>query len=119
MSATNASDRTRALPPLPGGRRFALLTTSCWPSLWRCWPRSAGGPGATSRWPSPAVHALNLNLFYGFSEGIVPNMAVPRSLTVVDAAVVLPALNVVAWHARVLLVHTRLSRERSGAEISK
>ena len=68
-----------------------------------------------------AVHALNLNLFYGFSEGIVPNMAVPRSLTVVDAAVVLPALNVVAlaWHARVLLVHTRLSRERSGAEISK
>jgi hypothetical protein len=68
-----------------------------------------------------AVHALNLNLFYGFSEGIVPNLAVPRSLTVVDAVVVLSAVNVVAlaWHARVLLAHTRLSKERSGAEISK
>jgi hypothetical protein len=56
-----------------------------------------------------AVLFLNLNLFYGLSEGLVPTFAIPRSITVVDAVVVLSVANAIAlgWHARVLWQQTR------------
>src|SRR4051812_12820920 len=49
-----------------------------------------------------AVVALNLNLFYGFGDGI--GFALPRAMTIVDATVVLAAINsfLFLWHARVL-----------------
>src|SRR5262249_15504196 len=49
-----------------------------------------------------AVGALNLNLFYGFGNGI--GYAIPRGLTIVDATVVLAAMNcALLWtHARAL-----------------
>jgi len=49
-----------------------------------------------------AIFALNLNLFYGIGEDV--GYALPRGITVVDATVVLAALNCAAlvWHARVL-----------------
>jgi hypothetical protein len=58
-----------------------------------------------------AIHALNLNLFYGFGEHLRTNLAIPRSVTVVDAVVVLSVLNVavLAWHARTLHLQARLS----------
>jgi hypothetical protein len=67
------------------------------------------------------IHALNLNLFYGFGEAVAPNLAIPRSLTVVDAVVVLSVLNAaaLAWHARVLLVQTGLSTVTRAAETSR
>lgn len=48
------------------------------------------------------VVALNLNLFYGISEGV--GYGLPRSITIVDASVVLALANVAAlvWHGRVL-----------------
>lgn len=53
-------------------------------------------------WVVTAIVALNLNLFYGFGEGI--GYAIPRTVTIIDASVLLAAVNVVAlvWHARVL-----------------
>lgn len=64
------------------------------------------------------IQALNLNLFYGFSEGLDVNLALPRWLTVVDAAVVLALCNcaVLAWHARVLHRQAGLSGSVNGAE---
>lgn len=49
-----------------------------------------------------AVVALNLNLFYGFGDGI--GYALPRGLTIVDATVIVAWLNcfLLAWHATVL-----------------
>jgi len=49
-----------------------------------------------------AVVALNLNLFYGFGDGI--GYALPRRLTIVDATVIVALLNcfLLAWHAAVL-----------------
>jgi hypothetical protein len=49
-----------------------------------------------------AIVALNLNLFYGFGEGV--GYGFPRSLTVIDATVLLSVLNCAAlcWHAVVL-----------------
>jgi hypothetical protein len=49
-----------------------------------------------------AIVALNLNLFYGFGDGI--GFALPRAITIVDATVVLAAINslLFLWHARVL-----------------
>jgi hypothetical protein len=49
-----------------------------------------------------AIVALNLNLFYGFGDGI--GFALPRAITIVDATVVLAAFNcfLFLWHARVL-----------------
>jgi predicted membrane protein len=49
-----------------------------------------------------AVVALNLNLFYGFGDGI--GYALPRSWTLVDVTVVLALLNcsLLLWHATVL-----------------
>jgi len=48
-----------------------------------------------------AIFALNLNLFYGVSEDI--GFALPRSLTIIDATVVLAVVNCAAlsWHAAV------------------
>jgi hypothetical protein len=48
-----------------------------------------------------AIFALNLNLFYGMSEDI--GFALPRSLTIIDATVVLAVVNcgALAWHAAV------------------
>ena len=47
-----------------------------------------------------AIAALNLNLFYGFGMGY----ALPRTLTVIDATVVLAAINCVAlWRHAVVL----------------
>jgi hypothetical protein len=48
-----------------------------------------------------AIFALNLNLFYGFGEGV--GYALPRRITVIDATVVVAILNCVAfvWHAAV------------------
>jgi hypothetical protein len=49
-----------------------------------------------------ALVALNLNLFYGFGEGV--GYALPRGITVIDATVVVSAINCAAllWHAVVL-----------------
>ncbi len=48
-----------------------------------------------------AIVALNLNLFYGFGQGV--GYALPRTWTVVDATAVLAVLNcaALAWHAAV------------------
>jgi len=45
-----------------------------------------------------AIVALNLNLFYGISEDT--GWAIPRTLTVIDASLVLAAINCAAlvWH---------------------
>ena len=47
-----------------------------------------------------AIVALNLNLFYGISEDT--GWAIPRTLTVIDASLVLAAINCAAlvWHLR-------------------
>ncbi|HEY2149301.1 MAG TPA: hypothetical protein VGH34_00755 [Vicinamibacterales bacterium] len=49
-----------------------------------------------------AIVALNLNLFYGFGQGV--GYGLPRSLTVIDATVLLSVVNCAAlcWHAAVL-----------------
>jgi hypothetical protein len=49
-----------------------------------------------------AVVALNLNLFYGFGDGI--GYALPRTVTIVDVTVWLALVNcfLLAWHAVVL-----------------
>ena len=49
-----------------------------------------------------AIVALNLNLFYGFGDGI--GYALPRAITVVDLTVILALVNcfLLSWHARVL-----------------
>jgi hypothetical protein len=54
-------------------------------------------------WTVSAIFALNLNLFYGISE-YLPGYAVPRSLTVIDATVILALVNCVSlvWHGAVL-----------------
>ena len=48
------------------------------------------------------VVALNLNLFYGFGDGI--GYALPRTITIVDLTVIVALLNcfLLLWHARVL-----------------
>ena len=48
-----------------------------------------------------AIFTLNLNLFYGISENV--GYALPRTLTVVDATVLLAVANCAAllWHASV------------------
>ena len=48
------------------------------------------------------IVALNLNLFYGFGDGV--GYALPRGITVIDATVVVSAINCAAllWHAVVL-----------------
>jgi hypothetical protein len=50
-----------------------------------------------------AIVALNLNLFYGFGDGI--GFALPRSATIIDATVLLALANVsaFAWHARLFV----------------
>jgi hypothetical protein len=50
-----------------------------------------------------AIAALNLNLFYGFGDGI--GFALPRSATIVDATVLLAVANIsaFAWHARLFV----------------
>ena len=50
-----------------------------------------------------AICALNMNLFYGVGRGL--GWAVPRGITLIDATVVLSAINIVAliWHARLLM----------------
>ena len=49
-----------------------------------------------------AVVALNLNLFYGFGDGI--GWALPRMITIVDFTVVVALFNclLLSWHAVVL-----------------
>jgi hypothetical protein len=49
-----------------------------------------------------AVVALNLNLFYGFGDGI--GYALPRGLTILDLTVIVAIVNcfLLSWHARVL-----------------
>jgi hypothetical protein len=49
-----------------------------------------------------AVVALNLNLFYGFGDGV--GYALPRGITIVDLTVILALVNcsLLSWHARVL-----------------
>jgi hypothetical protein len=49
-----------------------------------------------------AVVALNLNLFYGFGDGI--GYALPRWLTIVDVTVIVALVNcfLLSWHAAVL-----------------
>jgi hypothetical protein len=49
-----------------------------------------------------AIVALNLNLFYGFGDGI--GFALPRAMTVIDATIWLALANCfwLSWHARVL-----------------
>lgn len=49
-----------------------------------------------------AIAALNLNLMYGFGDGV--GYAIPRTLTGIDATVIVAALNcaALAWHAATL-----------------
>jgi hypothetical protein len=49
-----------------------------------------------------AICALNMNLFYGVGRGV--GWAVPRGITLIDATVVLSAINILAliWHARLI-----------------
>jgi hypothetical protein len=49
-----------------------------------------------------AICALNMNLFYGIGRGV--GWAVPRGITLIDATVVLSAINILAliWHARLI-----------------
>ena len=49
-----------------------------------------------------AIVALNLNLLYGFGDGI--GWALPRAITVIDLTVILALINCfwLLWHARVL-----------------
>ncbi|MCU1384322.1 MAG: hypothetical protein JWL71_3019 [Acidobacteria bacterium] len=49
-----------------------------------------------------AVVVLNLNLFYGFGDGV--GYALPRAITIVDATVLVALVNcfLLLWHARVL-----------------
>ncbi len=56
-----------------------------------------------------AIQVLNLNFFYGFSEGIEPGFAIPRTLTLVDGVVLLSAANCAAlfWHGWTLRRETR------------
>lgn len=56
----------------------------------------------TPLWVLSGFFALNLNLFYGFGDGI--GFAVPRTATVIDATVLLSAANLAAfaWFARLL-----------------
>jgi hypothetical protein len=48
------------------------------------------------------VVSLNLNLFYGFGEGV--GYALPRAMTIVDATVLVAVVNclLLSWHAAVL-----------------
>jgi hypothetical protein len=54
-----------------------------------------------------AICFLNLNLFYGISYGL--GWAVPRTITLIDATVVLSILNTMAliWHARIIARESR------------
>jgi len=54
-------------------------------------------------WTVSAIFALNLNMFYGISE-YLQGYAFPRTLTIVDATVLLALVNcaTLAWHAVVL-----------------
>jgi hypothetical protein len=64
---------------------------------------SAGRPRLTLVYAAvSAIFAIDLNLFYGISEDV--GYALPRSLTIIDATVVLAFVNcgVLLWHARVL-----------------
>jgi len=62
--------------------------------------------GRRAFWPIclgvSAVVALNLNLFYGFGEGI--GFALPRAITIVDLTVIVALVNcsLLVWHAAVL-----------------
>jgi hypothetical protein len=62
-----------------------------------------------------AIVALNLNLFYGISEDL--GYAIPRTLTIVDATVLLALVNCVAlvWHARVFRSECSTAGERRQA----
>ncbi len=53
-------------------------------------------------WALSVIAALNLKLFYGFGDGV--GYGFPRSLTVIDATVVLSIVNCATlyWHASVL-----------------
>jgi hypothetical protein len=54
-------------------------------------------------WTVSAIFALNLNMFYGISE-YIQGYAIPRSLTVIDATVILALVNCASfvWHGYVL-----------------
>ena len=62
--------------------------------------------GRRAFWPIclgvSAVVALNLNLFYGFGDGI--GFALPRTITIVDLTVIVALVNcsLLVWHAAVL-----------------
>jgi hypothetical protein len=62
-----------------------------------------------------AIFALNLNLFYGISEDI--GYALPRTATVIDATVLLAAVNcgALAWHAAVFSRECSTEAERRPA----
>jgi hypothetical protein len=64
---------------------------------------SAGRPRFTRVYLAlSAIVALNLNLFYGISDGL--GYAIPRTLLVIDMTVILAVLNcaALAWHAVLL-----------------
>lgn len=65
-----------------------------------------------------AIVALNMNFFYGINRGWG---AIPRSITGLDATVVLACVNLAAliWHARVLarVAHTRLNAATPSVEV--
>jgi hypothetical protein len=64
------------------------------------------------------ICALNLNLFYGISRG--QGWAVPRTMTVIDATVVLSVINILAliWHARLLARESQPAANTAAARAS-
>lgn len=58
------------------------------------------------------ISALNLNLLYGFGEGV--GYGIPRTLTGIDATVIVAALNcaALAWHAAIF---RRLAGQEAGS----
>ena len=72
--------------------------------------------GRRAFWPIctavSAMVALNLNLFYGFGDGI--GYALPRAWTIIDVTVILALLNcsLLLWHATVLKSQCSTAAER-------
>ena len=69
----------------------------CW-----CWPRRDVAGFRPIAAAVSVVVALNLNLFYGFGDGI--GYALPRAVTIVDLTVIVALFNclLLSWHAVVL-----------------
>ncbi len=65
--------------------------------------------------------ALNLNLFYGFGDGI--GYALPRAITIIDLTVIVALLNcfLLSWHAVALtprMLHGKRTPPTASASVA-